>query len=127
MTEFDCDVFVTIHKRSLGYGTRGRLHHPRVGERRIAPPLDYLGRASARDAGLAKRLPGIQEPGGVGVEDARDLVPDSAEDGQLLVFGACCVRWIIETPVVATHLARENWARLVGISAYGDDGRDLIG
>jgi hypothetical protein len=46
----------------------------------------------------------IQPPGGIGLDDAGDLVADAAEDGELLFFAAGGVRGVVETSVMAVHL-----------------------
>lgn len=60
------------------------------------------------------------------MEDSGDFVADSAEDVHLLVFAAAGVGGIIKAPVVAVHLAGEQWTDLVGITTDGDHGLDLV-
>lgn len=68
----------------------------------------------------------IQSPCGIGSKDFRDLITHAAEDGELFFLGAGGVGGVVEGPVVAVHLAGEDGAGLVGVSADGDDGFHLV-
>ena len=69
---------------------------------------------------------GIQQPCGVSLENACDLVAHASEDGHLLFLRAGGVGGIVEAPVVAVHLAGEDRAGLIRISTDGDDGPHLV-
>ena len=60
--------------------------------------------------------------GGVGGEDGQDTVTHISEYREDFLLGARGMGGIGERPVVAVDLAGENGARLVCISANGDDG-----
>lgn len=59
-------------------------------------------------------------------KDFQNLIADAAEDGELFFFGSGGVSWIVKGPVMSVHLAGEYWAGLVGVTADGDDGFDLV-
>jgi hypothetical protein len=65
------------------------------------------------------------QPRGVGFEHVADLVPHAAKLGQHLLLAALGVRGVIEAPVMAIHLPGIDGARLVGVAADSDDGRNL--
>ena len=49
----------------------------------------------------------IKSSGGIGVEDAFDLVPDAAKNGHLLFLRAGGVGGVVEAPVVTIDLTGE--------------------
>ena len=68
----------------------------------------------------------VAPSGGVCLENHPDLVAHLAENSQLFLLDALRVRRIVETPVVAVHLAGEHRTRLVGVAANRNHGLDIL-
>lgn len=63
---------------------------------------------------------GIATAGSVGTEGSGDFVSNGAEDLEFLFVGAFGFGRIVEGPVMAIDLAREDGAGLVGVAAHSD-------
>jgi hypothetical protein len=63
---------------------------------------------------------------GIDFEFFFDLVADSAEGGEDLLFGSCGFVGVVEAPEVALALAGEGGADLVDVATDGDDGVDVL-
>ena len=66
----------------------------------------------------------IAPAGGVGGENAFDLVAHAPKDGELFLIGPDGVCRIVEPPVVAVHLAGKRRAGLIGIPTDRDNRLD---
>lgn len=68
----------------------------------------------------------IQTPGGVGLEDAGDLIAHATEYHHLFLLRAGGMRGVIETPVMPIYLAGKHRACLIGIAANCDYRFDIL-
>jgi len=59
-------------------------------------------------------------------ENGGDFIAHAAENSELFFLGACGVCGVIEREMVAVHLAREERASLIRVSADGDHGFDIL-
>ena len=62
----------------------------------------------------------VAQARGIGAEHAPDLITHAAKNGEDLLLGAPGLSGIIETPMVALHLPREDRANLIRPAADGD-------
>ena len=68
----------------------------------------------------------VESSRSVSLEDAPNLIAHAAEDGKLLLLSAGRMCGVVESPMIAIHLAGEHRARLVSVSADGDDCLHLL-
>jgi hypothetical protein len=71
---------------------------------------------------LFRQLLRIAQSSGISIKYAAHFIADSSETLQYLGFPAGGFRRIVERPMVAVQLTRENRAGLIRIAADGDNG-----
>lgn len=71
-------------------------------------------------------MKGLAVAGGVGLEDHADFIADAAEGLDFCFAGADGFGWVLKAPVIAGDFAGKCGACLIGISADGDDGLDVL-
>jgi hypothetical protein len=68
----------------------------------------------------------VEPSGGVGFEDAPNLVPDPAKHDQFVRVGSKGMSRIVNPPMMPVRLAWKHGASLIGISAHRDDRLDRL-
>ena len=102
---------------------RGAFFYRAVGELGAGRPVGAGGTfGMGRMPCLRKFALTASTTGGVGGENGEDTIPNLAEYPEDFFLRPCGVGGIGEGPVVSIDLSGKNWARLVGVSANGNDG-----
>ena len=63
---------------------------------------------------------------GIGFENALYFVTNTSKDRELIIVRALRLCRIVKPPMVTIHLTWEHGTCLIGVSADGDDGLDLL-